>query len=610
MPALQNDSLTSSKRAKAGPNLPPSRAHRPLPFGPASASLAAFDVVSFAEQARKLLQKAQAKLEAPAVRWPAGMTGEGMADESEATKTVAERCSVKDIVDSTSPFFAENAPRLTLQRAVHKRWLPFGLSSSASPAKRKKREVTADPEEGQTGENGEKDAESGVIGCDEAEEAQERVERLLKVTGESESRLGILQPQPNIDQFVRKCKTCDFNSLAEILSAQQPDPPAHAEAQAALSDPLSNLLYTFVLQPVVRRSALISGDNVQRVRMYHTPQRQVLVCLGSTTLFEILKELRLAREGVPKEEAPPPTPPPGSEDEEEEEEQPGQRMDQSGTFGGGGKGKEKKVRRTRWKSEKRVTGSCFAVEGVLYADEEDEESGKRDYADMILDLVDATKWPKLAPASSPPPQVDPSHALSPTLDSASPAPDKPATAKPNLVKGPSIRNTKLGELEGLKTGNPYWFLTHGNVEAIWTIEEIRYRHPLDPAPTSLPSSSHPYPLTTYLSRPTASSTSSLTSSASTSALSSRCRVCERDPGFVVVLNDELVGETPALVCQVCLDTLHPKKGEQEEDEEEEDEEEDEEEEGEDEWDEMEKGRKFMKQGPEGRTRVRIVPIVA
>lgn len=52
----------------------------------------------------------------------------------------------------------------------------------------------------------------------------------------------------------------------------------------------------------------------------------------------------------------------------------------------------------------------------------------------------------------------------------------------------------------------------------------------------------PYPITTFLSR---------------TASQPKCRLCDRDPGVLHVLEDELAGETPAVLCRACFEALHP-----------------------------------------------------
>ncbi|GAA5890798.1 hypothetical protein JCM6882_000669, partial [Rhodosporidiobolus microsporus] len=342
-------------------------------------------------------------------------------------------------------------------------------------------------------------------------------------------------------------------------------PPGPTVDAAPSPDPLSDLVYTLTFQPVSRYTVI--GIGRHRHRLYQTPQRQVLVCLGSTTLWEIVQELQASKERVPKEATPEAS---DAEDDDEEDEAPENEMIGqgrpllTGNFGGLRGGKEKKKREVRWKAETKATGSCLCIEDVLYADGDLGREGKVDYAQMIHDLVDETEWP--------------------------------STRTPQLKTGATMQGKKLGEVDGLRVGQPYWFLTGGNVEVVWSVDEIRYRHPLDPAPFS-PSSSYPYPLTTFLSRAAHSSTSSLSSS-TTSASGARCRICDRNPGAFIVLDDELVGETPALVCEPCLDALHPREKVEEGEEEEAG--------G---GDPLVRGRMFMGGKEEGGAKVRIVPVV-
>lgn len=64
-------------------------------------------------------------------------------------------------------------------------------------------------------------------------------------------------------------------------------------------------------------------------------------------------------------------------------------------------------------------------------------------------------------------------------------------------------------------------------------------HPADPVPVST-ASSKPYPLTTFLSR----------------LIALKCRICDRDPGSIVTIDDELAGESPSLMCVTCFEMLH------------------------------------------------------
>lgn len=216
------------------------------------------------------------------------------------------------------------------------------------------------------------------------------------------------------------------------------------------------------------------------------------------------------------------------EEENEEEEEAGMQVEQApgqlpmgaqadstGRFGGNQKVEEERER--RWKREKRVTGSVFAVEDVLYADGELGEGEKEDYAQcvspllpslsplvslstahhrddakpalthrchrMVLDLIEETDWKRRKKAGRPNSAPDPE----PDLEEDDNEPSTTASAsvalnKPQLRKGCSTQETKLGELELVRTGHPYWFLTEGNVEIVWSIEEIRFVFPLPVLP--------------------------------------------------------------------------------------------------------------------------------
>lgn len=69
----------------------------------------------------------------------------------------------------------------------------------------------------------------------------------------------------------------------------------------------------------------------------------------------------------------------------------------------------------------------------------------------------------------------------------------------------------------------------------------RHLHPLDPSATDFDSQRAPYPRTTFLSRGLAIV---------------KCRLCELSPGEIITLNDDLAGDTPALLCRTCYEHLH------------------------------------------------------
>ena len=98
--------------------------------------------------------------------------------------------------------------------------------------------------------------------------------------------------------------------------------------------------------------------------------------MGSNTLYDLRCSLNAGGDAIPVEL-------PLSRVEEQEEEEGDEmgtisaatRVRISGTFGEEGAGDED---RREWKEERRVTGSVFAIEGVLYPDLKG--AGKKDYA--------------------------------------------------------------------------------------------------------------------------------------------------------------------------------------------------------------------------------------
>lgn len=80
-----------------------------------------------------------------------------------------------------------------------------------------------------------------------------------------------------------------------------------------------------------------------------------MVVLGSTTLYEMRENVLAASEHVPKETR--------NVDEDEEDGYKGEREGQS--------------KRNKWTNERRVTGSVWGIDGVLYPDLGE---GKTNYA--------------------------------------------------------------------------------------------------------------------------------------------------------------------------------------------------------------------------------------
>lgn len=169
---------------------------------------------------------------------------------------------------------------------------------------------------------------------------------------------------------------------------------------------------------------------------------------------------------------------------------------------------------------------------------------------MLVNLIDSVEWSgKKQRAATPDSDLEVD--LPPLSHSAY---DQP---KPQWRAGKSMQETRIGDLD-VRVGEPYWYMHQGSCEHVWTVDRIRcappsppllprspppytlsYIHPADPRPTTAASSA-PYPVTTFLSRLTAA----------------KCRLCDRDPGSIVTIDDELAGETPALMCAKCFELLH------------------------------------------------------
>ncbi|EGG07481.1 uncharacterized protein MELLADRAFT_71692 [Melampsora larici-populina 98AG31] len=122
-----------------------------------------------------------------------------------------------------------------------------------------------------------------------------------------------------------------------------------------------------------------------------------------------------------------------------------------------------------------------------------------------------------------------------------------SSSRPQLIlSSTGMESVRFEELE-LQIGEPYWMLHQGNCEHIFTVDDIRAVHPTDPNLPKVPNGNilptiieGCYPITTFLSRLT----------------SPKCRVCDRDPAKLVIMNDELVDESPCFVCERCFELLH------------------------------------------------------
>ncbi|KAI9611358.1 hypothetical protein KEM48_004508 [Puccinia striiformis f. sp. tritici PST-130] len=127
-----------------------------------------------------------------------------------------------------------------------------------------------------------------------------------------------------------------------------------------------------------------------------------------------------------------------------------------------------------------------------------------------------------------------------------------------------MENVRFDQLT-LRINEPYWMLHQGNCEHIFTVDEIRAIHPTDPPLTSIPTAnlSTPAPTTTTTENKAPrqeESQSRQTVYPITSFLSRinspKCRVCDRDPARLIIINDELCAESPCFICFTCFKFLH------------------------------------------------------
>lgn len=211
----------------------------------------------------------------------------------------------------------------------------------------------------------------------------------------------------------------------------------------------------------------------------------------------------------------------------------------SNEFFGGGSAAPASAREVRWKNERRVTGAAFIVEGTVYADKR--EGMHEDYArcepaliftlnhslrkpsmltipllflpplvfrcSIILNSIEETAWPGQPPAAL----EEDDHLAGEGSGMAQPAADdddltpllaakengthevpsavavaaaaartqpalRPHRGKPNLRRGTLAHQTTLGEMP-LRVGQPYGFIHQGDVEHIWSVDEIRQVFP-------------------------------------------------------------------------------------------------------------------------------------
>ncbi|BGO99602.1 RNA binding protein [Rhodotorula toruloides] len=511
------------------------------PLGPPSDVL---DPAAFAKRVEDALALAQSKVEEIKQGW----SELGV----EVEEVLKDRCSVDDLRAENDEIRNNSLIRPDLQHWVEDRWLPPNRPRPPRPHERRAqaaKEAAKPVQEVEPQGDAEPEPEPfklpGQAALDKAfEEAEQSGLNLLK--------------RPDVSHYLRKTKMPDFNSLILLRPSEIDVPPP------ARTDPLANLVYT------------ITFHSIPRI-VHKTPysvQRQTLVCLGSNTLSHIRSNLMIGGDNIPVEQTSEPDDEEEqeaekevekedkeSEDEEEAEEQseaievydrPQQRL--AGNFGGESGEEEVEERPTEWKNERRVTGAAFVAEGRIYADD---APGASDYADILLKgiaAIDKRAADEPAPEVNdlPNPHADHAAEVAAAIQAASQVPPLVARsgAKLDYVRGPPLREAKLGEMP-LRIGQPYLFVHQGNSEHIWTVDDVRYLHPSDPSPfppedDAAHVSTHRlvYPVTTHLSRQIGQS---------------RCIVCDREAIELAVLNGELLGESPALICRSCFETVHPPK---------------------------------------------------
>lgn len=116
----------------------------------------------------------------------------------------------------------------------------------------------------------------------------------------------------------------------------------------------------------------------------------------------------------------------------------------------------------------------------------------------------------------------------------------------------SIYDTLLSSLT-LRLNNPYYLLHQGNCEHFVVVDQIRLLHPSDPSPvssvpnpvpsspllpgtpTTVPTSTNPYPLTLQITPP----------------LPPLCRACTKVPAIFSIVGDMRLGESPCVLCRTC-----------------------------------------------------------
>ncbi|GAA5883657.1 hypothetical protein JCM3774_003080 [Rhodotorula dairenensis] len=538
------------------------------PIGPPSALLP--DAAAFADRVQAALDKATAELDRIKADW-ANATPEQDA-------RLKERCSVQALQEENKALLENQLIRPDLRNWIERRWYPGAHGSQALDGEatgddddeaEKEQGSTSEPVRKKKKQSSHADEEILDFGQDVDLVGEEELAMALKEAEASE--LNLLKP-PLVEKYLRKIRTADANCLLAMRATERDDPlPSFPPRDAKAA----RVLYSVTVHPAPH------GPGTQ-----HIPQ-QKLACLGTTTLAEIRDNLLVGGDNIPVEESAADDDADGtrSDDEAEDGESEadaegaegadGDGFDYSAQppppagdefFGGGVTAPSKPVE-VRWKNERRSTGAAFIVEGTVYADQRE---GMQDYASSILDAIEETAWPgqPQAPAFDDAAAPTDNDHLTPLRGrqhpggpselqrgAADPRPLRPHRGKPTLRGGPRAHEVTLGEMP-LRVGQPYGFVHQGDVEHIWSVDEIRALHPADPSPWP-PELAHkrsnaylqfrsPYPITTYLSRLSTHTVSN-----------ARCRLCERDAVDLALVGDALAGESPAHVCRACFGTLHP-----------------------------------------------------
>ncbi|KAI5478339.1 small nuclear RNA activating complex, polypeptide 3, 50kDa [Pseudohyphozyma bogoriensis] len=439
------------------------------PIGPATALI---DAPAFATEASAALDRAREAHDELVA----------LLNSSSNQDEVSARCSVDDIAEEVSSLHTNNNVQSELRKWHEKRLFPAGHG------------VDLDDEGGAARNDDDEEAEELTPQAAESGEAVgvfKDATFLKLVESADKGELGILKPIDGLDSYLRKTKIPDYNVLRQVIPSGNTTSAQHTPLPSVRT-PLSDLLYTISFHPIPRVPH----------RVPFNVKYQTLHCLGSTTLWELRENVRAGGDTVPAV----------IEDEGDSDDE--------------GEDWRREKKRPKWSNERRIAGSVWGIEGVLYADQ---GAGKVDYSEMILDLIESTTWDALDESRD-----SPGAETGNELDS---------DGFPSWTAGPSMQDTAIGSLD-IKIGQPYWYMHQGNCEHVWTVDSIRRIHPSDPKVSSPDSTStHPYPITTYLSRGGTDS-------------DAQCRLCDRGPGTIITLDDELAGESPTLLCVTCFEMLH------------------------------------------------------